>query len=195
MKLIMATHNANKAREIEIQLPEGYQLRTLTDIGWHDEIIEDADTLEGNALIKARAVYEQTGETAFGDDTGLLVTALSDRPGVYTARYAGPQKDSNDNMTKLLQELEDKTDRSARFVTVIALVGAQGECVFTGVCPGTITKERSGEEGFGYDPIFQPTGYDRTFAQMPMSEKAPISHRGKAVAQLLNHLQNQMNSQ
>lgn len=188
MKLVFATHNKNKVTEIQQLLPDTFEILTLTDIGCHEDIPETADTIEGNALLKARYVFDKFGYPCFADDTGLEVTALNNEPGVYSARYAGEPSNSVANIEKLLKNLENQKDRSARFKTVIALVGNSGEKMFTGICEGTIIKERKGTSGFGYDPIFVPTGFDKTFAEMTLEEKGAISHRGKAVRALVERL-------
>ena len=189
MKIVFATHNANKLKEVRAHLAEYYEVLGLSDINCHEDIPETGNTLEENALIKARYVFEKYGLDCFADDTGLMVDALDGAPGVFSARYAGEHGDSEANMTKLLRELEGVSDRSARFVTAIALVrkGHDDE-VFYGKVEGQITAERSGKDGFGYDPIFRPEGYTITFAEMALSEKNKISHRGKAVAQLVDFL-------
>lgn len=188
MKLVFATHNQNKFNEVKVLLPTSIELVSLTDIGCHDEIPETAQTLQGNAQIKADFVTTHYGLPCFADDTGLLVDSLNGAPGVYSARYAGEQKNANDNMNKLLSELERKRSRSARFETVIALNIKEESIHFTGIAEGEITKTKSGQKGFGYDPIFQPKGYDKTFAELPLEVKNKISHRGKAIKQLVTYL-------
>ena len=190
MTLVFATHNTNKLKEIQALMPAHIQLKSLTDIGCNEDIIEDAPTIEGNARLKARYVKEKYGYDCFADDTGLEVTALDGAPGVYSARYAGEQKNAEDNITKLLKELHDKEDRSAQFKTVIALILDEKETCFEGICSGRITKERKGSSGFGYDPVFQPSNYTETFAQMPLALKNKIGHRGKATQKLLDYLKN-----
>ena len=191
MKIVFATHNANKLKEVRAHLADRYDVLGLNDIDCHEEIPETGQTLEENALIKARYVFDNYGLDCFADDTGLMVDALNGAPGVYSARYAGEHGDSEANMTKLLHELDGASDRTARFVTAIALVrkGHRDE-VFYGKVEGQITTERSGKDGFGYDPIFRPEGYDITFAEMALTKKNKISHRGKAVAQLVDFLAN-----
>lgn len=191
MKLVFATHNHNKLREVQALVPDHITLLSLTDIGCTEEIIEDADTIEGNALLKAKHVLTNYGYDCFADDTGLEVDALDGAPGVYSARYAGEHKNDSDNMNKLLITLATKQDRGAQFKTVIAFAKANKTETFTGICRGNITKERHGDGGFGYDPIFQPEGYDATFAQMAPSLKGKISHRGLAVSEFLEILHNQ----
>lgn len=186
--LIFATSNPNKVKEVKEILGNEYQVKSLVDIGCHEEIPETAPTLEGNALQKARYVKERYGLDCFSEDTGLEVTALNGAPGVYTARYGGPEKDPNQNMSKLLHELKNKSDRSARFRTAMALIIGNEEHVFEGIAPGVIAKERSGTEGFGYDPIFIPDGYDISFAEMGKSEKNKLSHRAKALEKMIRFL-------
>ena len=189
MKLIFASHNAHKVDEIRSMLPEHFELLSLTDLGYHDEIPETADTIEGNAILKANYVTEKYGYDCFADDTGLEVEALNGAPGVYSARYAGEQKDANDNMDKLLSELKDKSNRNANFKTVIALNLNGNQNLFTGIINGKIIEKKIGTNGFGYDPIFVAEGYEKTFAELSMEEKSTISHRGIAVKQLLTFLQ------
>lgn len=188
MKLVFATHNQNKFNEVKALLPSHIELVSLTDIGCYDEIPETAETLKGNAKIKADFVTTNYELACFADDTGLLVDALYGAPGVYSARYAGKQKNADDNMNKLLSELKEKNTRTARFETVIALNLKEKNTYFTGIVEGEITEVKSGENGFGYDPIFQPKGYHQTFAELPMEVKNKISHRGKAIAQLMEYL-------
>tara|TARA_R110002020_G_scaffold154714_2_gene335036 strand:- start:202350 stop:202922 length:573 start_codon:yes stop_codon:yes gene_type:complete len=189
MQLVFATHNNNKLKEIQALMPAHITLKSLTDIGCTEDIIEDAKTIEGNALIKARYVKNKYGYDCFADDTGLEVNALNGEPGVYSARYAGEQKSSSDNIDKLLAKLKNSKDRSAQFKTVIALIINDTEHIFTGICKGQIIKDKKGNGGFGYDPVFQPDGYDKTFAEMSLELKGKISHRGLAVQKLLNFLQ------
>jgi XTP/dITP diphosphohydrolase len=180
MELVFATQNPNKAKEINTKLGTGFTIISLDVLGITEEIPETAPTLEGNALMKARYVYEKTGRNCFADDTGLEVEALNGEPGVYSARYAGLQKNAQDNMQLLLQNLKGKTNYAARFRTVIALIIDGKEYTFEGIANGTIIEEQRGTEGFGYDPIFIPTGSTRTFAQMQLDEKNQYSHRAKA---------------
>ena len=189
MKIIFASQNVNKIAEIKVKLPE-YTIEGLDADVFSDELLETGNTLDANALQKVRQVYEKTGENCFADDTGLEVEVLNGDPGVYSARYAGEQKKSEDNMNLLLENLKGKSNRKARFRTVVALIWEGEEHSFEGICPGEITTERSGEGGFGYDPIFIPNGYDRTFAEMTMDEKSDISHRGLAVNGLVEFLEN-----
>lgn len=188
MKLVFATHNANKLREVQALMPEGVQLLSLDDIDCHEDIPETADTIEGNAILKAQYVKEHYGLDCFADDTGLEVTALNGAPGVYSARYAGPENDAQANIQKLLDALQEAPDRSARFKTVMALAMGEQMLLFPGICEGEITSTQAGEQGFGYDPIFLPNGYSQTFAQMDQREKGAISHRGRALALLVEHL-------
>ena len=190
MELVFATHNKNKFKEAQLLLPKHITLRSLDDIGCYDEIPETADTIEGNAIIKANYVTEHYGYPCFADDTGLLVDSLDGAPGVYSARYAGANKSSEDNMEKLLKEMEGETNRDARFKTTIALHLERQKVMFNGIVLGEITTEKSGEGGFGYDPIFKPKGYDRTFAELSITVKNEISHRGKAMKQLIDYLNN-----
>ncbi|OIQ18628.1 MAG: non-canonical purine NTP pyrophosphatase [Flavobacterium sp. MedPE-SWcel] len=188
MKIVFASNNKNKIQEIKQQLPEDIQILSLEDIGCTEEIPETADTIEGNAILKANYVTEKYGYDCFADDTGLEVEALNGEPGVYSARYAGKQKDVHDNMNKLLKALENSTNRSAQFKTVITLNLNNEQHLFTGIAKGEITSQKSGNEGFGYDPIFKPVGKNVTFAQISLKEKALLSHRGKAVTQLIAFL-------
>lgn len=188
MKLVFASNNKNKLQEIRHQLPSEIELLSLEDIGCHEDIPETADTIEGNAILKADYVSKNYGYNCFADDTGLEVDALNGAPGVYSARYAGEQKNADDNMDKLLEELKDNDNRSARFKTVIALNLNGRQHLFTGIVDGTITAEKAGTQGFGYDPVFKPQGSHLTFAQISLNEKALLSHRGRAVAQLIDFL-------
>lgn len=188
MKLVFATHNKNKVREVKALMPSSIEILSLTDIGCFDEIPETSSTIEGNALLKANFVKEHYGFDCFADDTGLEVHELNNEPGVYSARYAGPENDAQANMDKLLANLIDKSSRAAHFKTVIALTQSKDTEFFTGVCNGEITTGKKGDSGFGYDPIFQPDGYDKTFAEMTLNQKSEIGHRGKAVRLLINYL-------
>lgn len=188
--IIFATNNENKLREVSQMLKEGYELSTPVSHGITEDIPETSDTIEGNASQKSNYIYEKIGANCFADDTGLEVEALNGAPGVYSARYAGEQKDSNDNMALLLKNLEGKENRNARFKTVISLIIDGKEHLFEGIVEGVISTEKMGEEGFGYDPIFVPNGYDISFAQMSSVEKNKISHRGRAVAKLVEFLNN-----
>jgi len=188
MKLVFASNNKNKIIEIQSILPDTIQLLSLEDIGCNEEIPETAATIEGNAMLKANYVTEKYGYDCFADDSGLEVDALNGEPGVYSARYAGEQKNNDDNIDKLLVELSDKNNRKAHFKTVIALNLNNASHLFTGIAQGKIIRERKGTNGFGYDPIFQPEGHDRTFAEFSLHEKSAISHRAKAVKQLISFL-------
>ena len=188
MKLVFATHNENKVKEVKSLLPPNVELLSLNDIGCFDEIPETSPTIEGNAQLKVAFVKANFGLDCFADDTGLEVTALNNEPGVYSARYAGPQKNSLDNMNKLLTNLQNVTNRDAHFKTVIALAVSSQTKLFTGICKGTITSEKKGNLGFGYDPIFQPNGFQETFAEMSLEQKSEIGHRGKAVRLLIDYL-------
>lgn len=185
--LVFATHNAHKLEEIRAILKE-YNILGLNDINCHTDIIEDARTLEGNAIIKANFVTNNYNINCFADDTGLEVEALDGAPGVYSARYAGENCSYQDNVIKLLDALKDIENRKARFRTVIALNLDGRQYTFEGIVNGIITKEQHGEKGFGYDPIFLPDGYDMTFAEMPLEIKNKISHRGIATQKLIEFL-------
>lgn len=190
LKIVFATHNEHKYREVAALMPKGVELLNLTHIGCYEDIPETADTIEGNALLKAQFVLEHYQVACFADDTGLEVKALNGAPGVYSARYAGPAKNDYENINKLLNELKNVQDREARFKTVIAYCTPTSDEMFTGICEGFILEETIGEHGFGYDPVFQPKGYSLSFAEMELEEKSAISHRGKAIAQLVAHFQN-----
>ena len=185
MQLIFATHNKNKLKEVRSLIPDSIKLLSLDDINLLEEIEETADTIEGNALLKAQTIYKQTGINCFADDSGLLVDALNGAPGVYSARYAGEHKNDSDNLEKLLKELSGKENRNAHFKTVMALIIDGKEYLFEGTINGTITTQKSGANGFGYDPIFLPNGYTETFAEMSSDIKNVISHRAKAMKKLV----------
>ena len=189
MKLVFASNNKNKIQEIQALVPNTFQIVSLEEIGCIEDIPETADTIEGNAILKANYVTEKYGFDCFADDTGLEVDALNGAPGVYSARYAGEQKDANDNMDKLLSELKDESNRKANFKTVIALNLNGKQNLFTGIINGKIIEEKIGTNGFGYDPIFVADGYEKTFAELTMEEKSTISHRGIAVKELILFLQ------
>lgn len=191
MKICFATNNPNKIKEIKTAVGDRFEVLTLSDIGCNEEIPEDQDTISGNSSQKANFIKKHYNIDCFADDTGLEVEALNGEPGVYSARYAGPACDSQDNMKLLLKKLSGIENRNARFVTVITLIIDQKEFQFQGVVEGEIRTELSGNEGFGYDPIFSPNGYDITFAEMDLIEKNRISHRGKAVSKLVDFLKNQ----
>ena len=188
MQLVFASNNKNKIQEIQSILPESIKILSLSDIGCNEDIPETADTIEGNAILKANYVTQKYGYDCFADDTGLEVEMLNGEPGVFSARYAGEQRNDNDNMDKLLAELDNKTNRNAQFKTVICLNVNSEQHLFTGIAKGEITKEKLGNQGFGYDPVFQPEGYQHTFAQISLEEKANISHRGKATRALIAFL-------
>jgi len=188
LKIIFATQNPNKLQEIKAMLPDGIELKGLEHLGLNEDIPETQETLEGNALQKARFIYERFKVNCFADDTGLEVEALNGKPGVYSARYAGEEKDSHENMNKLLNDLKNVENRRAQFRTVIALIIEGEELLFNGIAEGEIINEKRGQEGFGYDPIFVPRGYKETFAQMPLQEKNRISHRYKATKMLAEYL-------
>jgi XTP/dITP diphosphohydrolase len=188
MKIVFASNNPNKVKEIQMVLPDTIQLVSLADIGCTDDIPETADTLEGNAILKANYVTEKYGLNCFADDTGLEIDALQGEPGVYSARYAGEQKSAEDNMQKVLRNLANASDRSAQFKTVIALNLDGQQHLFTGIVSGEIIHEKKGTNGFGYDPIFQADGHEKTFAELTPLEKASCSHRARAVAQLVKFL-------
>lgn len=190
MKLVFATNNRHKLEEIIQILGSRYEIVSLDQIACHEDIPEDHETLEENALQKARYVKEHYGYDCFADDTGLEIETLDNRPGVYSARYAGPAKDSGDNMRKVLKEMEGKKNRKACFRTVIALVLEGKEYYFEGKVSGEILTEQRGTTGFGYDPIFCPDGFEKSFAQMDMKQKNGISHRGVAVEKLAEFLEN-----
>lgn len=187
-KFVFATNNAHKLEEVKDILGDKIELLSLKDINCHEEIPETADTLAGNALLKARYVYEKYHLNCFADDTGLEVEALKGAPGVYSARYAGDAHNSEANMKKLLHELENAENRKAQFHTVFALIIDDKEHLFEGTVKGEITKVHKGTSGFGYDPIFQPEGYSQTFAEMGNEEKNKISHRAKATQKLCKFL-------
>jgi XTP/dITP diphosphohydrolase len=188
MKLVFATNNKNKIKEIKALLPSSLQILSLEDINCKEDIPETADTIAGNALQKAKYIFDNYGYNCFADDTGLKIESLNGEPGIYSARYAGPQRDSNDNMDKVLENLKEQTNRNAHFKTVIALIIDGSVTLIEGIAQGEITKTKSGTEGFGYDPIFKPTDYDITFSEMNLDEKNKISHRGKATQKLISHL-------
>ncbi len=188
MQLIFATHNKNKLKEVRSMMPSSVDLLSLDDINFSDEIEETAPSIEGNALLKAKAIFEKTGKNCFADDSGLLVEALNGAPGVYSARYAGEQKNDQDNIQKLLHELKDSHNKNAHFKTVMALIINGKEYLFEGIVNGKIINEQLGSNGFGYDPIFVPDGYDQTFAQLDSEVKNTISHRANALKKLIDFL-------
>ena len=186
-KIVFATNNLNKLEEVRALIPQ-WEIVGLAAINCQEDIPETADTLEGNAQIKADYVTEKYGYDCFADDTGLEITALSGAPGVYSARYAGESSDSEANMRKVLVNLKNKEDRTARFRTIVALNLGTDKYQFEGICKGEILQTKTGKSGFGYDPIFQPEGYSISFAEMSQEEKGKISHRGKAVQKLVAFL-------
>lgn len=188
MKIVFATNNKHKLEEITRLLDGQHEIVSLEQIGCHDDIPEDHDTLQENALQKARYVKEHYGYDCFADDTGLEVEALNFEPGVYSARYAGAAKDSAANMRKVLEKMDRIKNRKARFRTVIALLLHDKEYIFEGRVDGEILTEKHGEAGFGYDPIFRPDGFTASFAEMPLDEKNKISHRGRATQKLCEFL-------
>jgi XTP/dITP diphosphohydrolase len=188
MKLIFATHNPGKLQEVKELLAPKYEVIGLTELNDHEDIPENESTLEGNALVKARAIWGKYQLSCFSDDTGLEIDALHGAPGVLSARYGGIEKDPDLNMDKVLAELSDVELRTAQFRTSIALIINGQEQLFHGVVKGTIRRSRSGGDGFGYDPIFEPDGYQITFAEMSNSEKNKISHRGMAIDALVKFL-------
>ncbi len=190
MILCFATNNQHKLAEIQALLGASFELKTLKEIGCNDDIPETQPTIAGNSRQKSAYVREHFHIDNFADDTGLMVTALHDEPGVHSARYAGPQRDPEENIDLLLKKLKDLPDKSARFVTVITLSLDDRYYQFEGTVEGKIADSRRGTNGFGYDPVFVPDGYDRTFAEMTMEEKGRLSHRSRAFAKLIEFLQN-----
>lgn len=190
MKLVFASNNQNKIAEIKAMLPKSIELLSLEEIGCTEDIPETAKTIEGNAILKANYVTEKYGYNCFADDTGLEVEALNGEPGVYSARYVGEIKNADANMDKLLHNLKNKTNRNAQFKTIITLNISNKQQLFEGIIKGRIIDKKKGNKGFGYDPIFVPDGFEQTFAEMEMSEKAKLSHRGIATQKLVSFLQN-----
>jgi len=188
MKLVFATNNKHKLEEVKNLLGDSFNLKTLNEIGCHEDIEETATTLEGNAKIKSDHVKQHYGYDCFADDTGLEVEALNGEPGVYSARYAGENATFDDNVEKMLKAMSGFKNRKARFRTVISLILNGEQLFFEGICDGHIEASRSGEKGFGYDPIFKPLGFDKTFAEMDIETKGRISHRGLAVQKLVAYL-------
>ncbi len=184
-KLVFSTNNEHKLEEVRAKVGKYYQIISLKELGDDTDVPETGDTLEENAMIKASYLWDTYHQNCFADDTGLEVEALNNAPGVYSARYAGEQKSSEDNVAKLLKELEGKDNRKARFRTVIALIMGGKRYLFEGTVEGIITTAPKGTSGFGYDPVFQPNGYDKTFAELTLEDKNTISHRAKAVEQLV----------
>jgi XTP/dITP diphosphohydrolase len=192
MKLVFASHNQNKVNEIKSLLPETFEILSLTEIGFNEEIEETGLTLDENSKIKAQTVYEKTGYFCFADDTGLEIEVLNYEPGVFSARYAGKQKNDSDNIEKVLLNLQGMTNRNARFRTVITLLIGQEEYSFEGRVDGKIIMEKRGEFGFGYDPIFIPENESITFAEMSMEEKNQFSHRARAFLKMIEFLKNKI---
>lgn len=188
MKLVFATNNLNKLKEVQKMLPNFIELLSLKDINCFDEIEETATTLEGNAKIKANYISKKFGYNCFADDTGLEVEAINGEPGVYSARYAGEPANSENNMVKLLDALKKETNKKAHFRTSICLNLNDEQFLFDGICQGTILDKKHGETGFGYDPIFKPEGFNQSFAEMTSEEKNKISHRGLAIQKLVAFL-------
>ena len=188
MQLVFATNNKNKIKEIKNLIGNSIELLSLSDINCSEEIPDTADTIAGNAQQKAQYIFDKYGYNCFADDTGLEIESLNNEPGIYSARYAGPQRDANENMDKVLDNLKGKQNRNAHFKTVITLIIDGKETLFEGIAKGEITQSKSGSEGFGYDPIFKPEGYGITFSEMSLDEKNKISHRGKAVRLLTEFL-------
>jgi len=188
MKLVFATNNKHKLEEVKNLLGDSFNLMTLNEIGCHEEIEETATTLEGNAKIKSDHVKLHYGFDCFADDTGLEVEALNGEPGVYSARYAGEHATFDDNVLKMLNAMTGVKNRKARFRTVISLILNGEQLFFEGICDGVIEESRSGDKGFGYDPIFKPLGFDQTFSEMDIESKGRISHRGLAVQKLVEYL-------
>lgn len=187
LKLVFATNNKNKLKEVQAMLTN-FEIVSLADINCFDDIPETANTLEGNAILKANYITEKYGFNCFADDTGLEVEILNNEPGVFSARYAGENNNAEDNMNKLLGELDKKENRKAQFRTAVALNIDGKQFIFEGICKGQILTTKQGDSGFGYDPIFMPEGFNKSFAEMNMNEKGNISHRGKAIQQLVNFL-------
>jgi len=190
MKLVFASNNKNKIAEIKALLPAAFEILSLSDIGCLEEIEETENTLEGNAKLKANYITQKYGYDCFADDTGLEVEALNGDPGVYSARYAGQNVSYEDNVQKMLSEMQNKINRNAQFRTVIALNINGKQYLFEGICTGEITHKKHGKDGFGYDPIFRPTQFSETFAEMHMQSKGEISHRGIATKKLVSFLEN-----
>jgi len=188
MKLVFATNNKNKLKEVRKAVGESIEILSLSDIGCNEEIPETQETIEGNARQKSEFIYNKYGYNCFSDDTGLEIDALNGEPGVYSARYAGPECSPQDNIEKVLGLMSNVTERSCRFRTVISLIIDGDETQFEGAVEGEILSQLKGEDGFGYDPIFRPAGFDLSFAEMPLVDKNKISHRGLATAKLLNYL-------
>jgi XTP/dITP diphosphohydrolase len=190
MKLCFATNNRHKLEEVAKAVGDQFTIVSLNELSVNEELPETQLTLEGNSLQKAQFVYDQLGIPCFADDSGLEINALNGEPGVYSAMYAGPQRNSDDNINLVLKKLARKTNRASRFRTIIALIGMGEPKLFEGSVEGTITSEKRGSGGFGYDPVFIPQGHQKTFAEMTLDEKNKLSHRAIAVAKLVNYLKN-----
>lgn len=188
MKLVFATHNHNKAREIQSIMPEGIEVITLDEIQCNEDIPETEKTLEGNAKLKAQYIVDQFNMNCFADDTGLEIEALNGEPGVYSARYAGEARNSDDNMNLVLEKLRDVQNRNAQFRTAIALYWDGEMHLFEGIVKGRIIEEKRGNDGFGYDPIFEPESTGKTFAEMSLAEKSKISHRARAFNKMIDFI-------
>ncbi len=188
MKIVFATNNQHKLEEVRKAVGDKHQIVSLKDIGFNEDIPETQATLEGNARQKSMYIYERFGLNCFADDTGLEIEALNGEPGVYSARYAGEKASFEDNMNKVLENMEGEINRKALFRTVISLIINGEEMQFEGICPGTIMTEKYGEDGFGYDPIFMPDGFNETFAELSLEQKNKISHRGLATQKLFDYL-------
>jgi XTP/dITP diphosphohydrolase len=190
MKLVFATNNLNKLKEVQEMLPNSIQLLSLKDIHCFDEVDETETTLEGNAQLKADYITQKFGFNCFADDTGLEVESLDGKPGVYSARFAGEPSNSENNMQKLLVDLETKSNRKAQFRTAVSLNINDKKFLFEGICKGDILTSKQGKKGFGYDPVFKPEGFEQSFAEMTSEEKNKISHRGIAIQKLVEFLSN-----
>lgn len=190
MKLVFATNNKNKLHEIQKLVGKQFEIVSLSEINCTEEIPETSPTIEGNATQKARYIYDKYNVNCFADDTGLEIEALNGEPGVYSARYAGPECSPNDNMEKVLGQMKDTDNRDAKFRTVISLIIDGKETQFCGEVMGQILRDKKGEKGFGYDPIFMPDGYTESFAELPLDVKNKISHRGRATQKLIEYLSN-----
>ncbi len=188
MEIVFATNNQHKLEELQALLGDEFRLLSLQDIGCNEDVPEEQATLEGNASQKSWYIYDKYGKNCFADDTGLEIEALNGEPGVYSARYAGPERSSEANMQKVLRKLLKINHRKARFRTVISLIVNGKETQFEGIVTGEILKEKKGGDGFGYDPIFKPDGFEQSFAEMGLDEKNKISHRGRAVQKLVHYL-------
>ncbi|MFW6327484.1 MAG: RdgB/HAM1 family non-canonical purine NTP pyrophosphatase [Bacteroidota bacterium] len=195
MDLIFATHNEHKTLEVDRMVGDSWNVKSLKDIDFLEEVPETGQTLEENAIEKARFIYDRLGADCFADDTGFEIDALGGEPGVFSARYAGPEKDSKNNIAKVLKQMDGHLNRKARFRTVIALMFKGELHLFKGEVQGIVLKELQGEGGFGYDPVFKPDGYDISFAEMSVEEKNRISHRGRAFKKLVTFLKNETNEQ